>query len=374
MAPANPQSIQSISVPSFVKLSKPEPHLVYNLSISLPSRSYTVQQRYSAFTTLQKTLTSSCGAPPPAPLPPKHPSSWLNPFRIGSTLTDEQIEERRVGLERWLRAILADRDPRWRSSKAFKEFLVAPPEQESSSSKESTTGGGLSEREWTPTGWTEEYKLIEESARQLRTLLDQRDSQLLANDSAAHSSAKTAKVTLVDIVTRLGALAKGLEFLAKKGMTDGEISRRSDLVQRMQGNLEELGRKTGNAPRIGAGRRGGASYEEEENETPSVARQALLGSSTKATTRVLGASAPAQETAATRPLDNQGIMQLQQQYMDDQDSKLESLTAALRRQRHLGEMINQELALQEDVIDQLERGTDRVSGKIKSASKQMKRL
>jgi regulator of vacuolar morphogenesis len=67
-------------------------------------------------------------------------------------------------------------------------------------------------------------------------------------------------------------------------------------------------------------------------------------------------------------------MQLQQQYMDDQDSKLESLTAALRRQRHLGEMINQELALQEDVIDQLERGTDRVSGKIKSASKQMKRL
>ncbi|GAA5884054.1 hypothetical protein JCM16303_001377 [Sporobolomyces ruberrimus] len=375
MSPLSTQAIQSISVPSFVRSSQPEPHLAYNLSVSLPSRSYTIQQRYSAFTTLHQTLASSCGAPPPAPLPPKHPSTWLNPFRFGSTLSEEQIEERRAGLERWLRAILADRDPRWRSSRAFKEFLVAPPDEQGEPSSQREGGGsfGKGDRDWTPTGWTEEYKGIEESARHLRTLLDQRDSQLLANDSAAHASAKTAKQALVDIVQRLGALAKGLQTLAKKGMTDGEISRRSDMVQRMQGDLEELGRKTGNAPKIGAGRRGG--YGEDEYENPSVSRQALLGShSSKATTRVLGAGANAQETAETRPLDNQGVMQLQQQYMDDQDSKLESLTAALRRQRHLGEMINQELALQEDVIDQLERGTDKVSGKIKSASKQMKRL
>jgi len=366
------QAIQSISVPSYTKINGPDPHIVYTLSISLPSRSYSIQQRYSAFSTLQQTLTSSCGQAPPAQLPPKHPSSWLNPLKLGGTLTDQQLEERRDGLERWLRAILADRDPRWRSSKSFKEFLVAP--EESSSSKE---GAGSKEvdRDWTSTGWTEEYKALEESARQLRTLLDQRDAQLLANSSAAHGSAKDAKQALVDMVLRLGGLTKGLQGLAKNGMTEGELSRRSDMVQRMQGDVEDLGRKAGNAPRVGAGRNGGRRGGEEEVETPSVARQALLGSSSnKATTRVLGAGANAPETAETRPLDDQGIMQLQQQYMDDQDSKLETLTAALRRQRHLGEMINQELALQEDVIDQLERGTDKVSGKIKSASKQMKRL
>ena len=362
------QAIQSISVPGFVKVSSPDPHIVYTLSISLPSRSYSIQQRYSAFSALQQTLTSSCGQAPPAQLPPKHPSSWLNPFKLGGNLTDQQLEERRDGLERWLRAILADRDPRWRSSKSFKEFLVAP--EETSSSKEV----GDFDRNWTSAGWTEEYKVLEESARQLRTLLDQRDAQLLANSSAAHGSAKDAKQALVDMVQRLGGLAKGLQGLAKNGMTDGELSRRSDMVQRMQGDVEDLGRKAGNAPRVGAGRNGGRRVEEEV-EPPSVARQALLGSSSnKATTRVLGAGANAPETAETRPLDDQGIMQLQQQYMDDQDSKLESLTAALRRQRHLGEMINQELALQEDVLDQLEAGTDKVSGKIKSASKQMKRL
>jgi regulator of vacuolar morphogenesis len=90
---------------------------------------------------------------------------------------------------------------------------------------------------------------------------------------------------------------------------------------------------------------------------------------------VLGAAAAASlETPETRPLDNEGVMQLQQQYMDDQDTKLEALTAALRRQRHLGELINQELALQEEVLDQLETGTDRVQGKIKDANKQLKRL
>ncbi|GAA5932077.1 Vam7p [Sporobolomyces koalae] len=369
--------IQSVSIPSHATVSKPEPHIVYNLAVSLPARSYTIQQRYSAFTALQQTLTHSCGVAPPAPLPPKHATSWLNPFRSGGSLTDDQIEERRAGLERWLRAILADRDPRWRSSRPFKEFLIAPPEQDEPSSKEAhttaTTNATGIQRDWSATEWLQEYKALEGAARSLRTLLDQRDAELVANSSAAHGSAKSAKQALVDIVHRLGALTQGLHRLGEKGMTDGEISRRSDMVQKMQGDVEDLGRKVGNAPRIGAGRRSGER--DDDVEPPSVSRQALLGSSSgKATTRVLGAPGDAQETAATRPLDNQGIMQLQQQYMDDQDSKLESLTAALRRQRHLGEMINQELALQEDVIDQLERGTDKVSGKIKSASKQMKRL
>ncbi|GAA5893267.1 hypothetical protein JCM5296_001654 [Sporobolomyces johnsonii] len=370
---ASADPIQSISVPSYTRVSKPEAHVLYTLAVSLPSRSYSVQQRYSAFTALQQTLNTSCGAPPPGQLPPKHPSSWLNPFRAARDLTDDQLDERRRGLELWLRGILADRDPRWRSSRAFKEFLAAPPGGGASSGGKGLNGLGDAalDRDWTPTGWTEEFTALEASARELRTRIDKRDSLLLANSAAAHASAKEAKTFLVDVVQHLGMLTRALEVLAKKGMTDGELARRSAMVQRMQGEVEDLGRKAGNAPRVGAGRTA-TGGRQADDESPSVARQALLGS--KAPTRVLGAGAAALETPETRPLDNQGVMSLQQQYMDDQDSKLESLTAALRRQRHLGEMINQELALQEDVIDQLERGTDRVSGKIKDAQKQMKRL
>ncbi|CEQ42231.1 hypothetical protein JCM21900_001641 [Sporobolomyces salmonicolor] len=369
---ASADPIQSISVPSYSRVSKPEAHILYTIAVSLPSRSYSVQQRYSAFTTLQQTLNTSCGAPPPGQLPPKHPSSWLNPFRSARDLTDDQLNERRTGLELWLRGILADQDPRWRSSRAFKEFLAAPPGGGASSGKGlNGLGDAALDRDWTPTGWTEEFTALEASARELRTLLDKRDSLLLANSASAHASAKEAKAFLVDVVQHLGMLTRALEVLAQKGMTDGELSRRSGMVQRMQGEVEDLGRKAGNAPRVGASRTT-AGGRQVHDESPSVARQALLGS--KMPSRVLGPGAAGLETPETRPLDNQGVMSLQQQYMDDQDSKLESLTAALRRQRHLGEMINQELALQEDVIDQLERGTDRVSGKIKDAQKQMKRL
>lgn len=354
--------VNALSVPSFTRITaKPDPHVTFTIAVSLPARSYSVQQRYSAFDYLHQKLTATCGAPPPAPLPPKHPGSWLlSPLKAGRELSDEQLEERREGLERWLRAILSDRDPRWRDSRAFKEFLAAPPDGQV----------GASERKWSATTWTAEHHALEEEARQLRSLLDKRDAQLLANSAAAHATAKEAKTKLVDLVRRLGDLARALETLAKDGMTDGELQRRSGAVQRLQGEVEELGTKAGTAPRIGSGRKADVV------EPTSSARNALLpGASTKQPTRVLGAAAAASlETPETRPLDNGGILQLQQQYMDDQDTKLEALTAALRRQRHLGEMINSELALQEDILDQLETGTDRVQGKMKVAQKQMKRL
>ncbi|BGP30634.1 hypothetical protein JCM10296v2_002390 [Rhodotorula toruloides] len=360
---ASHDPINTLSVPSFTRIvAKPDPHVTFTIAVSLPTRSYSVQQRYSAFDHLHQKLTATCGAPPPAPLPPKHPGSWfLSPLKAGRELSDEQLEERREGLERWLRAILSDRDPRWRDSRAFKDFLAAPPDGQV----------GASERKWSATTWTAEQHALEEEGRQLRWLLDKRDSQLLANSAAAHATAKEAKTKLVDLVRRLGDLTRALETLAKDGMTEGELQRRSGAVQRLQGEVEELGRKAGTAPRIGSGRK------MDDVEPTSGARSALLSGagSTKQPTRVLGAAAAASlETPETRPLDNGGIMQLQQQYMDDQDTKLEALTAALRRQRHLGEMINSELALQEDILDQLETGTDRVQGKMKTATKQMKRL
>ncbi|BGP54388.1 hypothetical protein JCM8202_000822 [Rhodotorula sphaerocarpa] len=365
--------IQSLSVPSHVRVAGDgDPHVLYTVAVSLPTRTYSVQQRYSAFDALQQDLHKACGAPPPAALPPKHPASWfLHPLAAVRHLSDEQLDERRRGLELWLRAILADRDPRWRSSRAFKDFLAAPPE-----SRAAGVDGtdAVADRDFSAAAWTAEHAALEKGMRQLRATLDRRDTQLLANSASAHGTAKEARTSLVDLVRRSGQLARGLQGLAREGMTDGELQRRSALVQQLQGEIEELGRKAGSAPRVGSGKRDGA---EPAAVPPSAARSALLngGSGSRAPARVLGAAAAASlETAETRPLDNEGVMQLQQQYMDDQDTKVESLTAALRRQRHLGELINQELALQEEVLDQLDTGTNRVQGRMKEANKQMKKL
>ncbi|GAA5837194.1 hypothetical protein JCM3766R1_002156 [Sporobolomyces carnicolor] len=380
----NTQSIQSISVPQWTRVNAANNNnnsvvVYYTVAVSLPSRHYSIQHRYSEFVHLAELLSGSCGAPAPLELPPKHqPFKWFKSWSGG--LTDQELELRREGLEKWLRAILSDRDPRWRSSRAFKQFVVN--EQGDATSTTTTTKSESSLSSWTPTTWTREVEQIEEESRRLRRLVDERDRQLVENDHAAHQSHKRARESLVEIVKRLGDATKGLESLAREGhVTDGEIQRRTAIVDRLEGELEEIGRKCGNAPRIGTSSRSqqatGGRYDDDDEDANSVQRRALLGTTTKATTRVLGGGGAHQEvreTHETRPLDNEGVMQLQQRYLDDQDSKLDSLAMALRRQRHLGEMINQELALQEDVLDQLESGTDKVGNKIKAASNQIKRL
>lgn len=185
-----------------------------------------------------------------------------------------------------------------------------------------------------------------------------------------------AKKGLVEFVARLGNLTIGLDDLAKGGMPSGELHRRGEMVGGLQDEVEQLGKTAVNAPRLGSGSGGGGGGGDEEH--PSQSRAALLGSGSRApTSRVLGFGATSvgpKETAETRPLDSAGLIQLQQTYVAEQDSKLDSLTAALRRQRALGEMINEELAVHEELLDTLDKGTDRVQGRLKDANRLMKKL
>jgi regulator of vacuolar morphogenesis len=89
---------------------------------------------------------------------------------------------------------------------------------------------------------------------------------------------------------------------------------------------------------------------------------------------VFGAAAAGpQETAETRPLDDRGLVQLQQQQMDTQDSQLEGLSAILRRQRRLGEEIGREIGEQNELLDDLGTNVDRVGGKLGRAKREMNR-
>lgn len=91
-------------------------------------------------------------------------------------------------------------------------------------------------------------------------------------------------------------------------------------------------------------------------------------------TRTLGSAAPAVETAATRKLDERGLLESQKAAMDRQDGQLDDLAAILRRQKAMGLAINQELAEQTELLDDLDREVEGTQVKMTGAEAKMKKL
>lgn len=137
--------LQSISIPRTENRTLPTPHTVYAILVTLPVKSWFIFRRYSEFVTLHQNFISSnrFGGAPPAPLPPKHVARMtlkaitglggLMPKGEAARQTEEeQLSERKNGLEKYLRAILASPDDRWRESDEFKEFIELPRGQSTS--------------------------------------------------------------------------------------------------------------------------------------------------------------------------------------------------------------------------------------------------
>src|SRR5271170_4999549 len=98
-------------------------------------------------------------------------------------------------------------------------------------------------------------------------------------------------------------------------------------------------------------------------------KQNLVGSKPKAGGRILG-----KETAETRELDNQGVLQLQKQKIAEQDLDVEELRKIVQRQRELGVAINHELEIQNEMLKMVDEDVDRVQGKIEIAKKRVGRI
>lgn len=97
-------------------------------------------------------------------------------------------------------------------------------------------------------------------------------------------------------------------------------------------------------------------------------------------TRALGAAAantprpPAKETDATRPLNNAQLFESQTDAMDQQDEQLLNLAAILRRQRQMGEAINQELGEQTELLGQLDSEVESTQANLSKADTKMDRF
>ncbi|KAI9803714.1 MAG: hypothetical protein M1833_000626 [Piccolia ochrophora] len=370
-----------ISIPNTSTSSSDKPFTLYNISLRLPLRSFTVQKRYSDFTTLHHALASEAAAPPPAPLPQK---SWFT----RTTSSPELTEERRRGLETYLRTINETDDGRWRGTSAWRAFLNLPSNTASANSSSaavslhgtltSPAGGGAPITD--PTIWLDCHRDLRTQLHDARLHLQRRDQADTAQGQ--HESSAAAKRCLVRAGGMIVALDSGLKSLADSDnnpwraekLGEGELRRRRDLVnsaRKEKEGLETLAHSLATKNVSARNSEGAAATEQDKAGLFGTANtsQQTLGSRTG---RVLGAPIP--ETDQTRELDNQGIVQMQQQLIQDQDLSVEELSKALGRLRQTAVAINDELDVQKDILTLLDEDVDRVGGKVQVAKKRIGKI
>lgn len=341
--------IQSITIPT---TTLRDGVIYYNISIITTTSAFSIQHRYNDFASLHSSLARELAKPPPS-LPPSS-KSW---YSISKTLNNQEIEERRLGLQTFLKAIIIHKDSAYANSRSIKKFLAPTEEITELNSK------------ITSQSWLSNFSTLQALARETIGLFNKRDSLRSQHSAESHAINLQGKKSLVELITGLENLTLGLKELEKSGMMQGEVERRRNLIETLQVEVEKMGQLATSTTAVAST---SSTRTAGVEPTPSNERKALF--STKPAGRILGIGSATAETAATRPLDNGGLLQLQQTYMDSQDSKLDSLTVLLRRQRVLGEMISTELSEQGEIINGLEQKSDKVTKSLGTANKTMKKL
>jgi len=356
-----------ISIPNTSIISNTsKPYTVYNISLRLPLRSYTLQKRFSEFTTFHSSLTSAAGAAPPSPLPSK---SWFTRTISNPDLT----EHRRQGLETYLLAIASAEDHRWRNTSAWKSFLNLP----SNTTLRSNTANGLhgaiagpgrGPPTTDPVVWLDHHREMKSQLHDARLALTRRDQA--TNAQAQHENGAAAKKCLVKAGTMIAALDQGLQSLGGDSWSvgklgEGEMARRRDIVKNARREREGL-------ENLLNAMVAKSKVDETVASAPEEDKAKLFangGTGPKPSGRVLG-----KETNRTRALDNRGVVQLQQQMMQEQDEDVMVLARAVAKQKELSIAINQELAEQQEMLNGLDEDVDRVQGKLDVAGKRIKKI
>ncbi|KAJ0416766.1 hypothetical protein BJY00DRAFT_303852 [Aspergillus carlsbadensis] len=370
-----------ISIPTTTTSTTSPPHTIYNITLRLPLRSFAISKRYSDFTAFHSELTSQTNTPPPAPLPPK---SWFSNTVSNTTLR----ESRREGLESYLLAINESDDPRWRNSPAWRAFLnlpsLGPAHVKSVASSETASadgnghGNGNGEPIRDPTLWLDCYRDLKSHLHDARLHLTRRDQETTLQKQ--HESSARAKSSLVRVGTLITALDEGLKNssgnsrnngeYSSTSLGEGELRRRRDLLinaRKEKDGLEDLLNTMAAKGRI-------------DNAVASIKdKEALLGPSgvgggagrkpAARSGRILG-----KETDKTRELDNQGVLQLQQDTMREQELSAGELLKIVRRQKELGIRINEELEIQNEMLRMVDEDTTRVEQKMDIAKKRVGKI
>ncbi|ORZ12176.1 hypothetical protein BCR41DRAFT_308056 [Lobosporangium transversale] len=375
------ETLQAIYVRDPETRSRPKPHTAYRVEVHAAVRTWSVWKRYSEFEQLHNRFIELFpDNPPPQPLPSKH---WWQ-----STIDNpELVEERRAGLETYMRGILSHRDDRWRLTHEWNEFLAVPVGR----SQADLFAGGPGKRPaphfFTTESWLEEFRTLQGIAREVRSLINRRETHLGRSEiSASHNCTIQSKKLLTTLGLRIPALENGLTNLAMgnpgggaKGsiMSDGELRRRQDMLSELKDEREVLTKlvianrqNDGVVGHQGAG--GNVPASSGDRNSLLVSKVSGPGNGRRVFGRVV--QNLTQETSLTRGLDNEGLLILQQEQMRQQDDHIEQFNAILQRQKHIGLAIGQELDNQIQLLDELDRDVDRTTLKLGLVNKKIGKI
>lgn len=370
MAPAVEISIPNTSLTT---LSTGKSFTLYNITLRLPLRTFVTQKRYSDFESLDKSLRALSSSPPPQPLPGK---SWFKSTTTSPALT----EERRIGLEKYLRAINECSNRQWRDTSIWRTFLNLPSSTAALNSSRDQAHSDI-------TGVKGDVLAVDEAAwldvhREMKVQLHDARLHLGKRDGAQSAKGQfeagaNAKRCLVKAGSLLQSLEEGLKSMAESskadwgkagGIGEGELRRRRDLLGSARVEKEGLEKLS-----VALNSKFQSSRQEAAAAATTSDKSALFGPNVaRPGGRVLGVPVP--ETDKTRELDNQGVLMLQKQMMQDQDLDVEDLAKIVRRQREMGLAINEELVVQNEMLGRLDEDVDRVQGKLSVAKKRVGKI
>ncbi|KAI9695522.1 MAG: hypothetical protein M1836_006439 [Candelina mexicana] len=354
-----------LSIPNTQTSTTPKPYTIYNISVRLPLRSFTIHKRYSDFLALHTSLTNQANnTPPPAVLPSK---SWFSRTISNPALT----EARRKGLEAYIRRINEAQDPRWRETSAWTTFfnLPTPTSSTSTINLQSKLIADATSTISDPTIWLDTHRELKSMLRDARAWLTRRDQATTALEQ--RDAAAQAKRYLVKASTTIAKLDKGLKAAGdgdwgSERLGEGEKLRRKDLVASARVEREGLeALLTAVATKSTTTENGAAVATKQDKAT-------LMGNGSARSGRVLGA--PAKETERTRERDNEGVLQLQKQMMEEQDLDVEALRKIVARQKELGIAINEEINEQNALLKMTDEDVDRLESKIGVAKKRVGKI
>ncbi|KAG1170711.1 hypothetical protein G6F70_007526 [Rhizopus microsporus] len=348
--------VQAIYIRETETRQQPKPHTVYKIEVHAAVRNWFVWKRYSEFEKLDTMFqTIFPKHTRPVSLPPKHyfPRTFNDP---------ERIEERRRGLEAYLRGILSSRDDRWRLTDIWREFLAIP------------NNNTLSTKEmYTSESWLDEYHTMSNTAREVRSLMNRKHTHMARNEiSASHQCTVQAKKLLVFLSAKLSTLESGLNSLSTI-LSEGELRRRQDMVSSLKDEKDALMQLANTSARADQ------QLEQQKQQPVTQERKALFNEikpERKGMGRAFGAAykKQLQETEVTRGLDNEGLVVYQDQLMKEQDQQIEQFSSILARQKQLGITIGHELDTQNQLLDELDADVDRTQTKLKFANKKLQKI
>ncbi|ORX82301.1 Phox-like protein [Anaeromyces robustus] len=355
------EKILKISIPNYSQRQKTKPYIVYHISITAPVRSWTVQHRYSEFFTLNKKFLD-LGLKPPLELPPK--SSF---FSFTAYDNPKFVETRRQGLEEYLQAILGSRDERFKKLPEWREFLEMGNSQNSLNKKSSEQ-------------WLEECRDLSLVINEIRTCIAARNKFVFRNETAAACEAIVlARKNHNILCTKYAELERELHQNNKPILSKGEFSRRQDLLENIRMEKEQLEKLLGNIKSSESynSTASSSSSKHPSSSTPvyfntKVGNGSTIGNSFGSSGGSSNSLNHIEEN--TQGLDNMQILQLQKDMLKDQDKTLEQFSSILNRQRRIGETINQELDLQNELLEDLDVNVNKVQLSLGQADKRMKKV